>query len=269
MPLIQAEQLVSSNDEFICKICLLVLNEPLIAKCSHMFCASCFSDWVAKLKSKNAAENALIHVSCPICVTSLKKTEVAPLQEQAQSNSTGSKMLLNMYMRTVVRCANHTKVRSDGWCTWEGTLEEYEKHVDGCKNKARNVRLYFDTVQEFISHADWEASSENEMSISCGELIEARCQERNWMFGRRKGVHESYGWFPKDYVFANYVQGSLFRVYHEYKATSAEEHNLKSSQYVKVMDSEKQWVCGIVCDENGNELGAKCGWFPDTSIRPR
>jgi len=67
------------DDDLICGICFLVLKDPVMTKCGHLFCSSCINRWVEDKWRSN----------CPLDRRPLAKRDLipAPLKTCARLNS--------------------------------------------------------------------------------------------------------------------------------------------------------------------------------------
>lgn len=123
--------------EFVCKICLVnvVGDNPKLTCCSHLFCGDCLDKWFAQFPGNQSwAQRAKSSgaVPCPVCKTPLRNGDVFPV---AESNGT-SALLWRMISSLQIVCVNNAQVTTDGFCSWTGSLGEYQAHLAVCGKEA-------------------------------------------------------------------------------------------------------------------------------------
>jgi len=142
------------SNQFVCPLCKFVIIRPVMTSCSHLFCDTCFRNWVAgqveKQKKESPDGQAVPLIPCPQprCTAKLRKKDIMPL-DKAESSKVGAVQLLQRLRNNlVVRCVHHTDhfkhpfgrdaeqvQRERGLtCTWVGDLMAYEEHIcKGCE----------------------------------------------------------------------------------------------------------------------------------------
>jgi len=137
------EQLVSQDDsgalgeyaQFVCKICNLVVRSPLVLPCAHMFCSTCFNQWVQQKRP---------NVMCPTCKQAVLRQEVVHFEGRSSAGALA--LLHRLYSGMKVRCVYHPELsgtkplmaeveraRSAGLsCSWRGPMHDYASHLGVC-----------------------------------------------------------------------------------------------------------------------------------------
>mmetsp|Transcript_79043 Transcript_79043/g.183377 ORF Transcript_79043/g.183377 Transcript_79043/m.183377 type:complete len:988 (+) Transcript_79043:131-3094(+) len=125
--------------QFVCKICNLVVRSPLVLPCAHMFCSSCFNQWVQQKRP---------NVMCPTCEQAVVRQEVVHFEGRSSTPGGGALALLHrLYAGMKVRCIYHPELlcskpltgeaeaaRKLGFsCTWRGAMHDYAGHLGHCK----------------------------------------------------------------------------------------------------------------------------------------
>lgn len=99
----------SISDSFVCKICLLVLEDPIKMECGHYFCQTCIQHWVQSQQT------------CPTCRTHQNNTDLLNWATQAR-------VLSNLLGEEERYCEN----RPQG-CHWVGPGIRLAAHLaDDC-----------------------------------------------------------------------------------------------------------------------------------------
>jgi hypothetical protein len=235
---LQPEQLLDESEEFVCKVCMLVLNNPMVTICSHLVCNTCMQEWVEQNRAKAQKKNtALGEVPCPVCNTPLKREQVAQLQQQ----DGGGALLWRMYNELTIRCLHHPKIQAeqpDGVtesaaeairaglsCTWEGPRVKWLEHCKICPGMARNSseakkapsvasapdvpytgpapeqRKVEDVV---VAAADYSQSTDaSVLSFESGDVLDVFYYDPSgWTYGRIQSSQAAReGWFPRDWTF--------------------------------------------------------------------
>jgi len=94
--------------EFICPICVSLVEEPLVTLCSHVFCKNCWQEWAHQTTS----------TSCPKCnSTAATRSQPQPLQ---QANPLAWRIL----SRVEINCP-----LGDKGCSWKGEYSELSSHL--------------------------------------------------------------------------------------------------------------------------------------------
>jgi len=112
----------------------LVGAEPVLTKCSHLFCGDCIEQWFAanpgnKSWAKRLTANT---VPCPVCNEGLLQEKDLTKIELHGGN--GSHFLYKMLSETKIVCANNAKCSTTGQCNWIGDYGSYQEHICACKN---------------------------------------------------------------------------------------------------------------------------------------
>lgn len=106
--LITDEQVIS---EFICPICVQLVEEPVITICTHVFCKSCWEEWLSQVNSSS---------KCPKCNSVFMQVPskvTAPLR-------TGNPLAWRILSRVQVKCPLDTH-----GCQWRGEYSEIASHL--------------------------------------------------------------------------------------------------------------------------------------------
>jgi len=143
------EQLMDrdSANELICGLCKCVLRSPSITRCSHLFCSSCFSGWVADKVAEHKqgpnGRSTMPGLPCPTCNQILKRQDFIPL---AEAKGPAAVLLARRWRNIQLRCKHHRDLFScsfgskaqwicqeaDISCNWSGDLPMYENHLRDC-----------------------------------------------------------------------------------------------------------------------------------------
>ncbi|CAK0892572.1 unnamed protein product, partial [Prorocentrum cordatum] len=123
--------------QFVCKICNLVVRSPLMLPCAHMFCSTCFNQWVQQKRP---------NVSCPTCEQAVRSQEVVRFEG---TNGRGGALALlhRLYSGMKVKCAYNpelleskpltseaARAKASGLrCDWRGAMHDYATHLKVCK----------------------------------------------------------------------------------------------------------------------------------------
>lgn len=149
--IVYPEQLVTQDGglgeyaQFVCKICNLVLRQPLVLPCAHMFCSTCFNQWVRQKRP---------NVICPTCEQAVRPQEVVHFESRSSAGGGALALLHRLYSGLKVRCVYHPELlgaeatqaglepltaearrakASNLSCTWRGALLDYAVHLGSCK----------------------------------------------------------------------------------------------------------------------------------------
>lgn len=68
--------------EFVCTVCMMVVEKPLVSPCDHIFCTKCILKWIT------------LHNNCPVDRRSL----------QANSLKTAPRFYRNLWSKLKVKC---------------------------------------------------------------------------------------------------------------------------------------------------------------------
>jgi len=142
-----------ASSQFVCPICTFVIIRPVITSCSHLFCDTCFRNWVgeqvSKMKKGMPGDGPVPLIQCPQpkCTMKLRKRDIMPM-DKADSTKVGAVQLLQRLRNNLqIRCVHHVdhyeysfgqdaeRVQSETGmtCKWIGDLAAYEEHVcKGC-----------------------------------------------------------------------------------------------------------------------------------------
>lgn len=147
----QLEAEGGSNSQFVCPLCTFVIIRPVITNCSHLFCDTCFRNWVedqvSKHKKSVPGDGPVPLIQCPQpkCASKLRKKDIMPM-DQADGTKVALQLLQRMRNNLQLRCVHHVehfkypfgqdaeRVKSETGktCTWVGDLPSYEEHVRKC-----------------------------------------------------------------------------------------------------------------------------------------
>lgn len=107
---------VLTNDElvseFLCKICFQLVEHPAYTACTHVFCASCLSDWLNQ------------NPSCPACKAPLGPRDVAELKA---ANPLAWRVLSRVQCRCPVQ-----------GCVWRGDYSELSSHLTNSESHTKS-----------------------------------------------------------------------------------------------------------------------------------
>lgn len=123
------EQLLQEDSTMVCTVCTMLVYEPVVTRCTHLFCYGCMSDWLhAQLKTGGSKAAT---VSCPTCLSDLKHGDITLL-----SGGTGAQALLwRFYNDQMIICARHSSLQEGANCKWQGKLKDYRRHIlSDCKS---------------------------------------------------------------------------------------------------------------------------------------
>ncbi len=91
------------ENECRCPMCVSLLRNPVVTKCGHYGCRSCFTEWF-KQSDK-----------CPTCNQSIEKSLTDVMTDPQQR------------MFKVILCAQEESCENEG-CNWRGKYEKWVKH---------------------------------------------------------------------------------------------------------------------------------------------
>ena len=91
----------SEIDEFFCPLCKGILNEPIIDKCSHVFCKACFEKYYN------------IYKKCPISKNQINIKEITSIN-----------IIANRINKNKIKCKNYIK-----GCDWIGQILDMKNHI--------------------------------------------------------------------------------------------------------------------------------------------
>mmetsp|Transcript_3684 Transcript_3684/g.13252 ORF Transcript_3684/g.13252 Transcript_3684/m.13252 type:complete len:599 (+) Transcript_3684:84-1880(+) len=100
----------SHYGEFVCKVCLGLVEEPVYTSCTHIFCRSCLDQWLANCNAKGQPPK------CPACNENLVGREV---QDLRSANALGWRLLGR------IRCSCPLYES----CSWQGDYSELGSHL--------------------------------------------------------------------------------------------------------------------------------------------
>mmetsp|Transcript_76207 Transcript_76207/g.166320 ORF Transcript_76207/g.166320 Transcript_76207/m.166320 type:complete len:501 (+) Transcript_76207:264-1766(+) len=140
-PRVFPEQLVTQDvgalgeyEQFVCKICNLVVRRPVVLPCAHMFCETCLDEWIEQRRP---------NVTCPMCDHAVSRKELVHFE--ARFSGGGALALLHrLYSGMKVRCIYHpdlegseaetpeaARARLMGLqCNWRGAMHDYKMHLE-------------------------------------------------------------------------------------------------------------------------------------------
>eukprot|EP01006_Ploeotia_vitrea_P051941 TRINITY_DN67620_c1_g11_i1.p1 TRINITY_DN67620_c1_g11~~TRINITY_DN67620_c1_g11_i1.p1 ORF type:complete len:574 (-),score=54.36 TRINITY_DN67620_c1_g11_i1:200-1921(-) len=96
-----SEELIS---EFLCKICMQLVDYPVYTRCTHVFCKNCLQQWVEQKST------------CPTCNATLNYRDVGELKAACP---------LAWRILNKVQC----KCPLENGCEWKGDYSELEAHM--------------------------------------------------------------------------------------------------------------------------------------------
>ena len=91
----------SEIDEFVCPLCKGILNEPIIDKCSHVFCKACIEKYYN------------IYKQCPISKNKINIKEITSIN-----------IITNRINKNKIKCKNYNK-----GCDWIGKILDMKNHI--------------------------------------------------------------------------------------------------------------------------------------------
>lgn len=126
------EQLVVEDDTMVCVVCTMLINEPVVTTCSHMYCYDCMKDWIQATERKREVaqlddRKEIPVLKCPTCDLELQKKGDINLLSEDSNGVHG--VLLRMYSDTFLYCIHHSSAGGDGTCSWQGKFKDYKKHI--------------------------------------------------------------------------------------------------------------------------------------------
>uniref|UniRef100_A0A7S4QYS0 RING-type domain-containing protein n=1 Tax=Alexandrium monilatum TaxID=311494 RepID=A0A7S4QYS0_9DINO len=289
-----------SSSQFVCPLCTFVIIRPVITSCSHLFCDTCFRNWVGDQVSKQKkggpgdAPVPLIQCPQPKCTSKLRKRDIIAM-DQADATKVGAVQLLQRMRNNLqIRCvhhaehfkypfgadASHVKGETGLTCTWVGDLPAYEEHVrKGCPverylggapagcgtGTGENGRSLDASPLPGGSPPATEQGSGKATSAVKPSATAARSGNTAGGSGNEAAVAQ------KPEAAVEEPAGDTRVACYDYapQDTDKAQIPLKKNDLVKVFEvTESGWAAGVrLCRKTGRELGV-AGWFPATYLYP-
>ncbi|GAB5372694.1 hypothetical protein AAMO2058_001686700 [Amorphochlora amoebiformis] len=125
------------HEEFICGICLSLVEYPTYTSCSHVFCKFCITEWFQQKQN------------CPKCKTALTSSDdIQPLRKAAP-------LAWRVLSRVHMRCPLHEQD-----CKWEGDYSEMARHLTNSKTHTVDDTKKGSKAQKAMARASAEAFKE-------------------------------------------------------------------------------------------------------------
>jgi len=293
-----------SNSQFVCPLCTFVIIRPVITSCSHLFCDTCFHNWVgdqvSKMKKGMPGDGPVPLIQCPQpkCTSKLRKRDIMPM-DQADASKVGAVQLLTRMRNNLqIRCVHHSdhfkypfgqdaervKGESGMTCTWIGDLPSYEEHVrKGCAIEtylggppascgAENGRSPTASPAQTSSlpggSPQRAAAAGGEQGAAKAASAAKPASPAARSGGAGAGAGEA-GAAQKAEAEETAGETRVARYDYAPRETDKAQIPLKQNDLVKIFEvTESGWAAGVrLCRKTGQELGA-AGWFPATYLYP-
>jgi len=285
------------SGQFVCPLCSFVMSRPVITSCSHLFCDSCFRDWVATEVSKfkaTAAPNAPVPlIPCPAksCVEQLRKQDIQSL-DKADTTKVGAVQLLQRLRNNLrVKCVHHVDnfqyafgkdaeraSREIGkTCNWIGDLAAYEDHMKkGCpiEQHVLSAAQSGDAPASALATAASEpAAASASPTPAAASAAAAQAGEQAAATARTQATGGNGATADADSAKAevNSNEGEVRVVRHEYapRETDKAQIALKANELVRIFEvTDSGWAAGVrLCKQTLQEVG-DAGWFPAGYLYP-
>lgn len=272
-----------TGSQFVCPLCSFVIARPVITSCSHLFCDSCFREWVAaevskfKATAKPGAPVPLIPCPTHGCSEQLRKQDIQSL-DKADTTKGGCVQLLQRLRNNLrVKCVHHADnyqyrfgkdAENVSWecgktCNWIGDLVAYEEHVKR-----------FCAIEQHITSATPPASpSPQESAVSepvaaAAATAAAPAQVEQAAAPAAQAV-PAEGDAPAKAE--DNEAGEVRVVRHEYvpRETDKAQIALKTNDLVRIFEvTDSGWAAGVrLCKTSLQEVG-EAGWFPAGYLFP-
>lgn len=260
----QLEGSEGSNGQFVCMLCNFVMVRPVMTTCCHLFCDTCFKDYVGEQVNKHKSKAAGASVpllQCPQknCTTQLRKQDITSLDKAtADPKAAGAAQLLQRLRNALrVRCVHHPDHYGSAFgkeaeglsrtrrvtCEWVGELSQYDSHL--CK---------YCGVEPLLGHKAEAASAEpapNGVGAAPKAPAAAAAPKRPEVpVGETGEVRVArYDYIPQD--------------------TDRAQIALKANDLVRVFEvTESGWAAGVLLSKRTQEEVGAAGWFPAAYLSP-
>ncbi|XP_037050573.1 E3 ubiquitin-protein ligase NRDP1-like [Bradysia coprophila] len=166
------------DEEFICTICTLVLENPVQSSCEHTFCNQCITDWLA------------IENTCPVCRRNTELAHVKPvaryfrnmlnkLEIKCDFESRGCQSVLqleNLKDHVSNQCAYNpnTEIICDKGCNIAISRHEYEANncFSHLSNALKKLQEKLDDQTKIVNTLRWQICYNMNISISEPNILE-------------------------------------------------------------------------------------------------
>lgn len=278
-----------ASNQFVCPLCSFVMVKPVITSCSHLFCDTCFRNWVggqvSKMKKGMPGDGPVPLIPCPQprCQTKLRKKDIMPMDKADTSKVGAVQLLQRLRNNLAVRCVHHCEhfklpfgrdaervaQQTGTTCKWVGDLMAYEVHIQkGCPVESHLRGTLADVVSK------------------CGDRSEVATSAVPQGPPKASGTLPSTTGSPVKASFTQ--QGSAPQPPAKDGATASEQDEVRIARYdynprdtdnaqivLKANDSvrifevtDSGWAAGVkLCKDTMQEVG-EAGWFPAGYLFP-
>mmetsp|Transcript_72626 Transcript_72626/g.132749 ORF Transcript_72626/g.132749 Transcript_72626/m.132749 type:complete len:735 (-) Transcript_72626:255-2459(-) len=280
-----------SSGPFVCQLCHFVIYKPVITTCSHLFCESCFRQWVqdqvSKEKRNQKADAPVPLVPCPqnSCSMKLRKQDISPF-DKADSTKVGATVALLQRLRNNlrIRCVHHvdhfkfafgkdaqrihTETGGALSCQWIGDISAYDDHIrKGCPIEQR-------LVENGHAAAPSPPSAGANKNSSGGPTGDVKAKAAATNHARMNGggpAADTGATGPKMVDSSPSDAGEIRIVRYDYVPSDMDKAQipLRQGHKVKVFEiTDSGWAAGVrLCNETQSEVG-DAGWFPEGYLFP-
>jgi len=304
------KQLVEAdNSQFICELCHFVILRPQITCCSHMFCETCFRNWVSdqvdkQKKSMPGNAQAVPLIKCPQqkCPAKLRRSDIGPL-DKADGAKGSNHILQRMRNNLQIRCVHHVehfkyafgadakRVQAETGltCTWVGDLPVYEEHVckscpveaylggppEGC-GSAENGRSPAASPTPQLSGPSPKPGAavpavEQSGAKAASAAKPSASAARSGNAGGA-GAEAATAQKQPEPAVQEELAGETRVVKYDYDPRETDESQipLRQNDHVKVFEvTDSGWAAGVRLCRNTGQELGAAGWFPATYLYPR
>lgn len=279
-----------ASGPFVCNLCHFVILKPVITTCSHLFCESCFRQWVqdqvSKEKRNQKADAPVPLVPCPqnSCSMKLRKQDISPF-DKADSTKVGATVALLQRLRNNlrIRCVHHVdhfkfafgkdaqRIHNETGgamcCQWVGDISAYDDHIrKGCPIEQR-------LVENGHAAPSLQTAGANKSS-SGGPTGDVKAKAVATNHARMNGggpAADTGATGPKMVDSSPSDAGEIRIVRYDYTPSDVDKAQipLRQGHKVKVFEiTDSGWAAGVrLCNETQAEVG-DAGWFPEGYLFP-
>lgn len=282
-----------SSGPFVCQICSYVIHKPVITTCSHLFCESCFRQWVqdqvSKEKRNQKADAPVPLVPCPqnSCSMKLRKQDISPF-DKADSTKVGATVALLQRLKNNlrIRCVHHVdhfkfafgkdaqRIHSETGgamsCQWVGDISAYDDHIrKGCPIEQR-------LVENGHAAAPSPPSAGANKSLTGAQQLQGDVKAKPAAANHTRvngggPAADTGATGPKMADSSPSDHGEIRTVRYDYAPCDTDKAQipLRQGHKVKVFEvTDSGWAAGVrLCNETQQEVG-DAGWFPEGYLFP-
>lgn len=237
--------------ELRCTLCSYVMVNPVITKCSHLVCDPCFKSWVSDkvLEHKQgpgAGGQPMPGLPCPLCNTTLKKTDISPLD---RAPGPAAALLQRRWRNVQIRCVHHKDLfkhpfGQDAYrlsketgieCTWVGDQHAYEDHLQKCCVECKIASRFDSPAAERILGGEPFAEPEP-VAVDGADDDEFEIRKAKFDFDNNGDASQLY---------------------------------LRANDYIKIFEvTPGGWAAGIRLNPQTMVEVGEAGWFPADYLHP-